>query len=394
MNIIINDTRKRIINGKEIISVTSFSGLHLISIIVRAKVGESLFINIDDKTFPDHGSFKELIQSPVNFDGEKLKNLTKTVYIAIFLTGKDHTITLDTGTLNGTVTLENITVSNIDNKQLLKIFPNNQAEDGDRRPWITVVLDHLPLTSITSTVTYSRRKRDSDDIKILIDGKNQSSFSKGFKHYLWRYIGSLLPWVASAKTETETFAINVTSGIHVIEFLADRMPVLHDLIIDFGVVPVPFIQPTVDNPTWTGSFYDDSETMLLARAIYGEMGDQSVEAKIAVGWVIRNRVENKGNKWGKTYHDVISQKYQFEPFIDKYSDTFKRITSPSSSNPKEMRAWQESYQIAIKVMSGQIKDPTFGANHFYSEIKGIKIPNWSLKHRPIYQIGITKFYKI
>ncbi|OGI95819.1 hypothetical protein A3I84_01005 [Candidatus Nomurabacteria bacterium RIFCSPLOWO2_02_FULL_36_8] len=397
MNQIINDNRRRVITGQEIINFDAFSGLFLICITARVKSkkqtvaglqNETLFIKIDDKTFPDHGIEKELINSPAGFDGDKLKDLSKTVYIITFLRGQAHTLTL-----NGTATLEKISIFSVDLEKTLKINSENQAEDGDRRSWITVIVDRLPLQAITTTISYARRKRDSDDVKILIDRKNQSGFTRGAKHYLWKYIGSLLPWTQSKRTETDTFILNAPTGIHIIEFWADRMPSLHDLGIDLGTVPVPFSQPTLDNPAWTGSFYDDTELMLLARAIYGEMGSEPLDAKIAVGWSVRNRVEDKRSHWGKTYYSVILQKYQYEPFTDSTKPTFKRITNPPLSNPLEKENWYDSYDSAVKVFSGTIVDPTTGANHFFSEIKDRKIPNWSKKQKVIFQIGNTKFYK-
>lgn len=396
MNLIIKDSNKRVIKSQEIINFNAFSGLFLICITARAKskkqigVGlerETLFIKIDDQTFPDHGTEKDLINNSAGFDGDKLNNLSKTVYVVTFLQEQPHTLTL-----NGTATLENISIFNVETVETLQINSENQAEDGDRRSWITVIMNRLPLQSLTTTISYSRRKRDSDDVKILIDGKNQSSFTRNSKYYLWKYIGSLLPWTQSNRNETETFSLNTPAGIHIIEFWADRMPILHNLVIDFGSLPVPFLQPTVDSPAWTGSFYDDSEVMLLARAIYGEMGSESVSAKIAVGWSIRNRVEDKKSHWGKTYHDVILQKFQYEPF-SKNSGVFTLITRPPLSNPLENKAWHESYQAAMDVLLGTTTDPTAGANHFYSEIQGRKPPNWSKNHKIILQIDNTKFYK-
>ena len=86
--------------------------------------------------------------------------------------------------------------------------------------------------------------------------------------------------------------INLPTGLHCLEFWADRTPTLNSLTLDFGTTPLtPPAIPTVDNPAWTGDFYEDTEEILLARAIYGEMGGESYEAKVAVGWAIRNRVE-------------------------------------------------------------------------------------------------------
>lgn len=82
---------------------------------------------------------------------------------------------------------------------------HNQAEDGDRRPWLVFVLDNLPLKFIKATITYSRRKWDSDDVKVRIDGKIQTSFTPSIKHFFWKFIGSLLSWGSPTETQTKRF---------------------------------------------------------------------------------------------------------------------------------------------------------------------------------------------
>ncbi len=398
MNSIINDTRRRIINGQEIINFDAFSGLFLICVTVRVKskkqvdVGlqsEKLFIKIDDKTFPDQGAQKELISSPAGFDGDKLNNLSKTVYIITFLRGQAHTLAL-----NGIATLENISISIIDLEKTFKIDLENQAEDGDRRSWITVITDRLPLQATTTTISYARRKRDSDDVKILIDGKNQSSFARGAKHYLWKYIGSLLPWTQNSRTETETFSLNAPVGIHIIEFWADRMPILHDLGINFGIIPIPFSQPTLDNPAWTGSFYDDTELMLLARAIYGEGRDVRLgdDERIGMGWAIRNRVEDKRNRWGRTYHQVILKPKHFSAFNLDDDNRFFVENPLRRNNEIDKQAWVNCYRIANDIIGDKVSDPTFGSNHYYAPGKLSK-PKWADEYKFIIQIGNTRFFR-
>ncbi len=162
-------------------------------------------------------------------------------------------------------------------------------------------------------------------------------------------------------------------------------------IITLGVYFLDRI-PTLADPKWTGDFKDDTEDMILARAIYGEMRGESIDLKIAVGWSIRNRVEDKTNRWGNSYHDIILKKSQYEPFL-KASKVFELITNPPISNKLENKAWNESYQVAQDILSNLVSDPTSGANHFYSVVKGRKAPSWSKTHKVILQIRNTKFYK-
>lgn len=400
MHLIHEDKQKRVVKQREEISFSSFSSFHLISITARAKSkrqiskkvtdDEDLIIRIDGKAFPKSTRSKRLIDSPAAFSGGKLHNLSKTVYFVTFLKGKNHTVGLEPDDPPGTATLENIKIYALNLTETLSLEIENQAEDGDRRPWATFVLDDLPVASVVPTITYSRRKRDSDDVKILIDGENQANLLRRIKHFLWRYVGSLIPRFSS-KTKTETFFINLPQGLHYIEFHADRMPTLHELLINFGdKLPIPKDIPSVDNPKWTGDFYDDTPRMVLARAIYGEAGGESKEAKIAVGWTIRNRVADR--RWDDTYHEVILAPDQFEPFTDPNEDIFRKISNPPLDNAREKEAWYESYQAADGVLFGKVSDPTNGANHFYATT--IPKPSWADKNKFTIEIGITRFYKL
>lgn len=388
MNLVVEDRNTRQIVDHEELHFTSFSAFHLITIAVRAKDKrqisqgalqyESVAIEIDGKRYP------------VLFQGNKLHNGLQTIFIVVFLRGKDHTVKLIAGSKQKTATLESLTVAGIDLTNTVSLTLHAQAEDGDRRPWLTCILDTLPLISFTATITYSRKKRDSDDVKIIIDGAIQKNIFKTIKFLFWRLAGSLLPQTASTKTETEKFTVNLPKAMHTIAFEADRTPTLENISFDFGTKPEPLIRlPTVDNPAWTGNFADDSEEILLARAIYGEAGGETPEVKIAVGWAIRNRVESK--KWGKTYHEVILATDQYDSFWNR--NTYDKIRNPKNqSDPGEIAAWNSSFEASSKVLSGDINDPTNGANHFYAVT--IPKPYWADDQKFTIQIRMTRFYKL
>lgn len=403
MKLIFEDRRSRTIKTKEKIKFSSFSSYHLIIITARTKnekqLGdqitddEDLTVKLNSKSFPKLGSDR-LIDSPAAFSGGRLGNLSKTVYFLTFLKGEDNEIVLEADKSPGTATFENLQVYTLHPVEKLVLEPNVQAEDGDRRPWISFVLDNVALRSITLTFTYSHRKRDSDDVKIKIDDKTQVNLLQIIKYFLWRFVGSLIPWSTPTKTEAQIFEINLPEELHYLELEADRMPTLDKLVIDFGEEPpIPKELPSVDNPKWTGSFYDDTELMLLSRAIYGEAGGETQEAKVAIGWAIRNRVEDSKNRWGITYHEVILAKYQYEPFNNPDTDPFKKITQPPLNKPLEKQAWLDSHKAAELVLPGREADPTEAANHFYVPSNQPK-PDWVDEEKFTVQIGVTRFYKL
>lgn len=235
MKTVKEDRQKRIIKGQEKVKFSSYSSFHLIAITARVKgekqLGnsatddEDLTVYIDDKTFPKLGS-NRLIDSPAAFNGGKLHNLTKTVYFITYLQGKNHQLLLNADNPPGTATFESVEVDTLDSTGTLTLEPKIQAEDGDRREWITFVLDGFSLNSFTVVLGLKRRLIDSDDVKVIIDGRIQRNFRSIFHKY-WYFIGSLL----TGETQSATFTPNLEPGLHYIEFWADRMPVFNSIEI-------------------------------------------------------------------------------------------------------------------------------------------------------------------
>lgn len=406
MHLIYKDKRKRIIRGRGDVGFSSFSSFHLISITARARSekqisdeatdDEELVVKIDGKIFPKLGSKEALLDSPVAFNGGQLHDLSKTVYFLTFLEGKEHTIILETDEPHNTATFEGLEIHALDLDKNLRLKVEKQAEDGDRRPWITFALGGLPLKAIVPTITYSRREWDSDDVKIIVDGKIQGNVLRKIKHFLWRYAGSLLPWTSDTKTETGTFFVNLTKNLHYIEFHADRMPTLHKLLIDFGREPTPPIRiPTVDDPKWTGDLYDDPEELLLARLIFGEARNQPREAKAGVAWTVKNRLLAKRTDWGFSYHEIIQKPSQYSA-MNTYDSNFPKLTDPFNTGEVGAKeAWYDSFEVAQTITKGTIDDPTDGAVFFHSA--DYSQEKFTTRDVPgaifIKQIGAILFYK-
>ncbi|MCL0095781.1 SpoIID/LytB domain-containing protein, partial [Dehalococcoidia bacterium] len=153
----------------------------------------------------------------------------------------------------------------------------------------------------------------------------------------------------------------------------------------------PVNQPTVDNPRWTGNFYDDTVQMILARAIFGEARGEIDKGKIAVGWVIRNRAENP-RWWGSGYHGVILHPWQFSSF-NEGDPNRPFVEDPlHTGSIVDKIAWQNSYEIAGKILENKVPDPTFRADHFYSIF--ISPPWWADPAKFTVQIGNHRFYRL
>lgn len=152
--------------------------------------------------------------------------------------------------------------------------------------------------------------------------------------------------------------------------------------------------PTVDNPKWTGNFADDSDEIILARALYGEARGEPRAGKIAVAWVIRNRKEHPRwwNSNTSTYLATITQPQQFACF-NPTDQNLKYVQDPSLNFgiALEKAAWYECYEIAKKVIAGEIADNTLHADSFHSTAIN---PDWATQDKFTVQIGNHLFYRL
>ena len=172
----------------------------------------------------------QLFNIPPSFNGSKLKELKKTVVFLTVLEKGKNLISLIPK--NGAF-IEEIKIQELAGVQDVKFEIEEQAEDGDRRPWYTFTLVDLPLSYLSAEITVERRLFDSDDVKIIIDGKVKRS-AKGGKYKFWYIVGGLLSWIiwrrkGSRRKTGVNFSESLDSGIHYIEFYADRRPILHEI---------------------------------------------------------------------------------------------------------------------------------------------------------------------
>ncbi len=374
-------------------SITA-EGLYLIEISARARsekqIGnnetddDDLRIEIDGRRFAQLGEPARYFDSPAAFSGGQLHNLKKTVvFLCQFSEGK-HVLAFIP---DREPTLEDIKIYQLkieEGKLILEL--NQQAEDGDRRDWLTISLMDLPLKEMSVELICQKRKFDRDDVKIIIDGEIKINLKNGFRKF-WYWIWAFF----SDEKQADTFVVNFKKdAIHYIEFWADRMPTLNKVILDFGNTPIKRI-PTVYDPEWAGDFRSDPEDILLARLIFGEARGEPLEAKIWVAGSVLNRM--KSGAWPDTIYDVITQPQQFDP-LKPGDKNYNYVIDPFWKNDKrDILSWQECYKIARDILSGQITNPT-DATHFHGKgvdvdwFKRTIVPNGKFLRR----IGDTYFY--
>lgn len=379
---------KKISEKYIIIFSANQSGLYKITITAHCKKSQDLRVEIDSTKLREIPAEEkpQYMNIPPAWNGSQLKGLKKTVVFILKLDKGNHTVIFIS---NNGATLEEFNKEYITDPQNIQFNLEKQAEDGDRRPWYTFVLIDLPLKSLTADITANWHFLDGDDVKLIIDNtikKNPHSIL----HRNWAWSAGILRKIFGRERAEKTFKENLESGVHYIEFWADRTPTIHNVKLDLGSVNLKRI-PTVDDPEWTGDFADDTEEMILARLIFGEAENQSKETKIWVAGSVLNRV--KAAAWPDTIHGVILQLDQYDPFKPEDTNYPKIINPLNGADKLRTEAWVQSYEVAKGVLSEKIENPT-EATHFHGS--GISQERFLEKIVPngrfIRQIDDTYFY--
>jgi len=131
--------------------------------------------------------------------------------------------------------------------------------------------------------------------------------------------------------------------------------------------------------------------ILYSTCIWGEGRGEPKESKAAIAWVIRNRWIKNGlvMRYGDTIKEVILKPLQFSCF-NHFDPNRKKLFNPLQYDTFEV--WAECFEIAEKVHTEEISDPTNGATHYHH--KDMKVhPKWTEKMIKTAEIGSHIFYK-
>ena len=291
------------------------------------KGGEDLRVEIDGiklREVPavDKPQYKNI---PSAWNGTKLKGLKKIVIFILWLEKENHKITFVP--YKG-ARLENIKIKLIENTSKIKFNLEEQALNGDRRPWYTFVLINLPLKQITAKITTKWRFPDSDDVKLIIDNeiqKPEGFFSK-WRNWLWS--GSIFKKLFQKETQTKIVEPNLSQGLHYIEFHADKMPTLHNVELDFGEegdfrIKAKVVwgythlrkEPTIKSEAIVEKVNKGEQVVILGKAVKGERYKNEANDKLLSTnrW---HKVEYKG-KTGFIYSLALEIEREDKESIQK-----------------------------------------------------------------------------
>jgi hypothetical protein len=219
------------------------NGLYLIEIIASAKDwkqnliatnfisffrDDNLIVKIDDIEFPKLNGKKGLFDGEIAWNGNNLKGLSKTNVFALLLKKGEHTLFFES---KQKPTLKSIKISLVESKEKITYIPteNNQAEDGNRRQWISFALVNIKVNKLNIQARANTHKsEDDDDLKLIINGDIQKN-NTDKAHKYWYWCGRVL----NGKEKTFNKDLDPTNKKLYIELWADRRPHVRKIEIEF-----------------------------------------------------------------------------------------------------------------------------------------------------------------
>ena len=367
----------------------SRSGVYVLKITASAKswwqniIGrrsflqkDSLTVHIDTQEIFSRSVKKRLYADDI-WNGNILKGNELISYILLILDKGDHSLSFN---VHGRPSLAEVSLFHISDSVMY--LENLQPIFRDRTPWITFLMrKDITISSLSITARVGISNKDDDDLRLVIDGVSEKNVAKN-AHRDWYWCGKILK--GTIKTFTRVFEHGQSPRR--IDFIADGMPCISTMTAMLEARSHARM-PSLNKPQWTGDFYDDSDEIILSRAIFGEGRSLTELGRRAIGWVIRNRIGYK--QWGTTYHEVILHPRHFSAF--NKNDSNRIFVEEPGHDPSQLGAWKECYEIAAGIIQGSIADPTKGANHYYSAY--IKPPFWMKGAIQTLKVDNTFFYR-
>jgi len=123
---------------------------------------------------------------------------------------------------------------------------------------------------------------------------------------------------------------------------------------------------------------DPAELRCMSENIYFEAGGESLAGKMAVGLVVLNRM--KSPNYPKTVCGVVHQKTGETCMFSWLCEGAKEVKNSAN--------WQQSQQVAYKLLSREVDDLTDGSTNFHGTSVN---PKWNL--RPTVRIDGHQFYR-
>ena len=128
------------------------------------------------------------------------------------------------------------------------------------------------------------------------------------------------------------------------------------------------------------------DAVVVAQTIWGEARGEPHEGGVAVGWVIRNRLDRHWLK-ATTAAQVCRAPSQFSCWLD--GDPNRPLLDKIPDHPDA--PYLDALAIWADIVAGRLADPTVGATHYYA-LSLPRPPSWALGHAPCARIGNQLFF--
>jgi hypothetical protein len=130
---------------------------------------------------------------------------------------------------------------------------------------------------------------------------------------------------------------------------------------------------------------EQEDDILLTSLIFLKARNDIPQAKIGIGCVVRNRVNNP-RWWGRNYRQVILSLADLPRLSNRETDA---VLNPVKNGLNEK--WDECYLVAKKILDNAIQDITYNSDYFFLTSDLIqKTPRqWY-----VCTIGNVQFYRV
>lgn len=131
------------------------------------------------------------------------------------------------------------------------------------------------------------------------------------------------------------------------------------------------------------------DLMVYASTILGEAAGEPHDGKLAVAYVIKNRMLDK--RWPDDIASVCLQRLQFSCW-NVGSPTLPRMFNPKEFVTEEV--WNDCLRAAVEATWELQPDCVMGANHYLNPRSLRSVPSWARPDKRVVTIGHHEFFRL
>jgi N-acetylmuramoyl-L-alanine amidase len=141
-----------------------------------------------------------------------------------------------------------------------------------------------------------------------------------------------------------------------------------------------------------------SDPQIAALTLWGEARGEPIEGKVAVGCVLRNRVDD--GRWGRSYAKVCLAPWQFscwrpEGGRENYEALMRLAQRLTVQGPlPDDVVFRECIWVATGIVGGWLRDSVRDATHYVTtELFERRPPKWAVNQVPCARVAQHVFFR-